>query len=140
MTQYVVSLIAFCLSCSVLLSVVGCSGVGQSVDALFASASSRLADARKAGAEKFAESEFQEAASLLTEAEVAIENGDKGARVLVEKALIKARLAEALARQSKAESETAQLEAELEKASSEADQARQERQAAESKLAQMTSE
>ena len=118
----------------------GCSGAGQSIDVLFAAANSRLADARKAGAEQFAESELKEAVSLLSEAEIAIENRDKRARVLVEKALTKARLAEALAGQVKAENETAQLEVELEKTSSEADQVHQERQAAESKLTRMTSE
>ncbi len=138
-TQYVVFLVAFCLSCTALFSVVGCS-IGQPIDALFAAASSQLADARKAGAEQFAESELREGVSLLAEAEVAIENKDKGARALVNKALAQARLAEALARQSKAENETAQLEAELEQASTEADQAYQEQQAAESKLTQMMSE
>ncbi|MFC1714440.1 DUF4398 domain-containing protein [Candidatus Poribacteria bacterium] len=138
-TQYLVLLVVFCLSCSALFSVVGCSA-GQPIDVLFAAASSQLADAQKAGAEQFAESELKEGVSLLAEAELAIENKDKGARVIINKALAQARLAEALARQSKAENETAQLEAELEKASTEADQAHQERQAAESKLTHMMSE
>ncbi len=138
-TQYAVLLITLCLSCSALFSIAGCSA-GQPIDALFAAASSRLADARKAGAEQFAESELKEAASLLAEAELAIENKDKGARSFVDKALAQARLAEALARQSKAENEMAQLEVELEKVSTEADQARQERQTAESKLTQIMSE
>ncbi len=135
--QCAVSLIALCLSCTVLSSIIGCSGAGQSVDALFATASSQLANARKSGAEQYAESQLEEAMSLLAEAEVAIENKDRGARALLEKAFAQARLAEALARQSKAETETAKLEVELEKASTEADQARQERQSAENKLTQM---
>jgi len=136
----ITKMIVFCLSCLILLWVIGCGGAGQSVDALFVAVNSQLADARKAGAEQYAESELEEAVSLMAKAEVAVENRDKGARTLMEKALAKARFAEALARQLKAENETTQLEMELEKASSEASQARQERQAAESKLTQMTSE
>ena len=138
--QCAVSLIALCLSCTVLFLIIGCSGAGQSVDALFATASSQLADARKSGAEQHAEPQLEAAISLLAEAEVAIENKDKGARALLEKASAQARLAEALARQSRAETETAKLEVELGKASTEADQARQERQSAENKLAQMMTE
>jgi len=127
-------------ACCVLLLVTGCSGAGQSVGVLFAAANSRLATARKAGAEQYAESELEEAVALLTEAETAIANKNKEARFLAEKALAKARLAEALALQLKAEGETTQLEAKLEKASSEADQARRERRAAESELERMTAE
>jgi hypothetical protein len=120
----------------VLLSVAGCSATGQSVDILFAAANSQLASARKAGAEQLAESEFQQASGLLAEAEIALKNRDKGARSLIQKAYSKARLAEALAKQSKAETEAARLEAELERASAEASSARLERQSAESELGQ----
>ena len=133
-------MIVLCLSCLILFWVIGCGGAGQSIDALFVAVNSQLADARKAGAEQYSEPQLEEAESLMAQAEVAVENKDKGARTLMEKALAKARFAEALARQLKAENETAQLEMELEKASSEASQARQERQAAENKLTQMTPE
>lgn len=139
-TKNAMPLIVLCLSGITLLWAMGCGGSGQSVDVLFATANTQLDDARKAGAEQYAKSELEEAVSLLAEAEAAIESEDKGAQVLLKKAMAKAKLAEALTRQLEAESETAQLETELEKASSEAAQARQERQAAESKLVQMTSE
>ena len=126
------------LLCSLLFSVVGCS-TGVSVDALFVAAESRLADARKAGAEQYARSELDEAAALLAQAEASIENKDKGAPVLVRKALAKARLVEALTRQLKAESKTSQLETELEAASSEANQAADDRQSAEGQLERMLS-
>ena len=128
-----------CLLCFVLLSVAGC-GAGQSIDALFAAADSRLADARKAGAEQYAKSALAEAEATLAEAETAIENKDKGARALVEKAAARARLAEALTKQLRAESETTQLETELEVAFSEANQARQERRSAEGELERISSE
>ena len=114
----------------------GCSATGQSIDALFAVANSQLASAQKVGAEQLAESEFQEARTLLAEAEVALKNRDKGARSLIQKAHTKARLAEALATQSRAESEATQLEAELEEAQEEAVRARMERRSAESDLGQ----
>ena len=128
-----------CLLCFVFLSVVGC-GAGQSIDALFAAADSHLVDARRAGAEQYAKSALSEAEASLAEAETAIENKDKSARALVEKAVARARLTEALTKQLRAESETTQLEAELEVAFSEANQARQERRSAESELEQMSSE
>ena len=133
------SLIGLCLLCFALLSVVGC-GAGQSIDALFAAADSHLADARKVGAQQYAKSELDEAEAALAEVEAAIESKDKGARVLVKKALAKARLVEALTNQLKAESETTQLEAELEVVFSEANQASQDRQSAERELERMSSE
>jgi hypothetical protein len=114
----------------------GCSATGQSVDALFAVANSQLASAQKAGAEQLAESEFQETRALIAEAEVALKNRDKETRSLIQKAHAKARLAEALAKQSRAESEAARLEAELENAQEEATRARLERRSAESELGQ----
>ena len=125
-------LIVLCLvSC-----LAGCSATGRSVDVLFAAATSQLASARKAGAEQLVESEFEEAARLLAEAEIALKNRDKEARSLIQKAHSKARLAEALTKQSRAETEAAQLEAELEEALVEASRARLERQSAESELGQ----
>ena len=117
-----------------LLSLAGCSATGPSTDALFASANSQLSSAQKAGAEQLAESDFEEAVTLLSGAETALKNRDKQARSLVQKAHAKARLVEALARQLKAENEAAQLEAELEKAREEATRARLERRAAEDEL------
>lgn len=129
--------------CSVIFSVVGCgvfvsseTDAGQSTDALFAAANSQLASAQKAGAERLAESGFEEARALFAEAEIALENGDKEARTLIQKAHTKARLAEALARQARAETEVVQLEAELEKASAEASRVRLDRRASESELEQ----
>jgi hypothetical protein len=131
------------LLCSLLLlSMVGCSATGQSVDALFAAANSQLASARHAlegsetevGAGQLAGFEFEEAKALLAEAESAMKNRGKETRSLIRKAHAKARLAEALARQSRAETEAMQLEAELEKAKDEANRARLERQSAESEL------
>lgn len=132
-------LMGLCFLYSALLSVVGC-GAGQSIDALFAAADSHLADARKAGAEQYAKSELDEAEAALAEVEAAIESKDKGARVLVKKALAEARLVEALTNQLKTESETTQLEAELEAAFSEANQAGQDRQSAERELERMSSQ
>ena len=134
-----VPLMGLCLLCFALLSLVGC-GAGQSIDALFAATDSHLADARKAGAEQYAKSELDEAEAALAEVEAAIEGKDKGARVLVKKALAKARLVEALTNQLKAESETTQLEVELEAAFSEASQAGQDRQSAERELERISSE
>jgi hypothetical protein len=123
------------LLCSVFSAVVGCSGAGQSIDVLFTAANSRLSSAQEAGAAEYAKPEFEEAGDLLTRAEIALKNKDKGARAIIGKAHAKARLAEALARQSKAETEAAKLEADLEKALAEADRVREERQSAESELA-----
>ena len=119
----------------VFLTVTGCSAKGQYTNSLFAAASSQLASAQKAGADQFAESEFEEARDWLTQAETALRNKDNQARLFIQKAHAKARLAEALARQVKAESELAQLEAELEEASAEANRVRLEREAAETELA-----
>jgi len=129
-------LMLYILLCSAIFAVVGCGGTGQPIDALFAAANSQLASAQEAGAAEYAKPEFGEAGDLLAEAQVALENKDKGARALLEKAYTKARLAEARARQSKAEAEAAQLEADLEKALAEAKSVREERQAAESVLDQ----
>jgi hypothetical protein len=134
-----VCLFSFCLLYSTLISILGCSS-GPSVDALLVTANSHLADAEKAGAGQYAKSELDEATAALAEAEAAIQSKDKSARVLVGKALAKARLAEALAQQAKAEEETTQLEAELEVIFSEADQARQDRRSAESELERISSE
>ena len=127
---------ALCVLCSVLFLMAGCGGGGQSIDALFAAANSQLASAQKAGAEQLAKSEFEEASALLAESEIAMGTRDQEAQSFTKKAHIKARLAEALARQSKAESEAVQLEADLEKASAEASSVRLERRAAESELDQ----
>jgi hypothetical protein len=134
-------LLSPCLRVSVSLGLmlflsVGCSVPGQSTDVLIADARSRLVSAKEYGAEHLAKLEFEEAEALLAEAEAALENRQKGARSLIEKAYAKARLAEALARQSEAEAEAMRLETELEKASQEANIARQEREAAESELGQ----
>jgi hypothetical protein len=127
----------FCiLLCSALLAVVGCSGTGEPVDVLLDAANSQLTKAQEAGAPEYARPEFDEASDLLAEARMALETKDKGARVLIERAYARARLAEALAKQSKSENEATQLEAELEKALMEANRARKERQSAESELAQ----
>jgi len=124
----------------VLFSLIGCGGAGQSVEVLFADASSQLASAQKAQAEQFAKSEFEEARTLLSEATRLIEGGDAGALSLTKKAYAKARLAEALARQRKAETEAVRFEADLEKAMAEADRARLERQSAERELDQGSSD
>ena len=133
-----VSLLALCYTlcvlCLVIPSVIGCSAKGQNTDVLFASANSQLASAQKAGAEQLAEPEFEEARISLIEAESAIENGDKRARTLIEKAHARARLAEAMAKQRRTENEAARLRVELEEASTEADRARLERQSAENEL------
>ena len=119
----------------VFLTVTGCSAKGQYTNSLFAAASSQLASAQKAGADQFAESEFEEARDWLTQAETALRNKDNQARLFIQKAHAKARLAEALARQAKAERELAKLEAELDEASAEANRVRLEREAAETELA-----
>ena len=128
------SFVSCVLLCSAIFAVMGCSS-GQPIDGLFTAASSQLTRAQEAEAAEYAKPEFEEAKDLLAEAYMALENKDKSARNLVEKARVSSRLAEARARQSKAEAEAAQLEADLEKALEEASRVREERQSAESELA-----
>jgi hypothetical protein len=122
------------LSLMLIILTVGCSAKSQSIDALLYDARSNLENAQKAGADELAKSEFDEAKALIAEAETAFQNGDKSARAILEKAKIKAVLAETLARQKKAESEAARLEEELEAVLAEATRIRQEREALESEL------
>ena len=118
----------------------GCGAKGQPIDVMLSDANSLIASAQESGAEQLAEPEFREAANLLSEAQAALENKDKNARSLIMRAQAQARLADALAKQSKAEADAAQAEAELEQTSEEASRAQQERKSAEEELAQMASD
>ena len=143
-TAYRSSVYSFLLISYVLLpaifAVAGCGGGGQSIDALLADARSQLATAQEAGAEQFAEPDYAGAVALLAEAEIALRNKDKSAPYLLEKLDAKARLAEALARQSIAEAELARLETELEEASAEANRILTEYQSAEEELARLSAD
>jgi hypothetical protein len=133
-------LICALLLCFAIFAVVGCGGIGLSNDAMYTAASSQLTSAQEAGAAEYAKAEFEEAENLLAEAEVAMGNKDSRASLLIERACAKARLAEALARQSKAEAEAAKLEADLEESLEAVERASEERKSAESDLAQESME
>jgi len=119
-----------------LLFLSGCGISSQSVDTLSSAADSYLSKAKEAGAEELARNEFQDAQSLLVKAKNDPTN-KKEKKILLQRSAAKARLAEAMARQTKAERELAKNEIELGKIESHANDMRMERQSAESTLKQL---
>ncbi len=93
--------------------------------------------AQKYKADQLAEAEFEEAKALYDEAQLALQKNDKEALSIAQKAFVKARLAEALARQAIAEAEATESERAKEKAQSDAERANKERIAAENELSKM---
>ena len=90
---------AFSIFCCLTLISSGCSINNSAVEYLSA-ADLRLDSARAYGADQLAEAEFEEAEALYAEGELALQKKDKEALSIAQKALAKARLAEALARQA----------------------------------------
>ena len=127
------------IALTVMILFAGCGVMSNRPDdnTLFATANSQLTAAQKAGAEEFAKIEFEDARNLLSLAEDALKKKDKEAKIIIQRAYAKARLAEVLARQEKAETEAAQAEVELKASEQNADKVRIERQSIEAELNQL---
>lgn len=117
-------------------TLVSCSVNNSAVEYLSA-ANTKLDSAQKYGADQLAEAEFAEAKALYSEAEMALQKNDKEALSIAQKAFVRARLAEALARQANAEAEATESEKAKKKAQDDAERASKERIAAENELSKM---
>jgi len=120
---------------NLLLCLIGCGISTQSVDTALNNASLHIDKAQKEGAEQFAATEFDEAKTLLQSALSA--KSDKQKVTFAERADVKARLAESLAKQIKAENEAKKFEDELKVIEEKANRVRLERQTVEEELNQM---
>jgi len=127
--------LTFLLLAIILLCLAGCGTTNQSFDVLFNRISSQIEIAQKAEADKFANTEFEDAKSLLDGAKSAPKSKQK--EILAKRAYAEARLAEAIAKQMKAENEAVQLEAELKTIEENANKIRLERQTVENELNQL---
>jgi hypothetical protein len=123
--------------CCLLFVMCGCSINNNTALDYLSAANTRLISAQVNGADQLAKPELEEAKSLYAEAELALKEKNKEAISIAQKALARARLAEALSKQAKAEAEAEKSNEALKKAQDEANRSKKERIAAENELNKM---